>query len=143
MAIDQNILVTVDTLVFRITDEENYEVLLIERKNDPFQGQWALPGGFVEDDEDLPTAAIRELEEETGIGDLVDLEQYKSYGKPGRDPRGRTVTCVFYGFLSEEAPKENAGSDAADAKWFSIYQLPDLAFDHALILSDVKEHLGL
>lgn len=97
-------------------------------------GKWALPGGFVEIEEDLDEGARRELIEETGISD-VDLKQFKTYGKPGRDPRGRTISVVYYGFIDENITIE-AGDDASDVAWFSIHNLPPLAFDHELILAE-------
>src|SRR4051812_6737594 len=100
-------------------------LLLIERKNDPFKGQWALPGGFVEEDEDLETAAKRELEEETGIM-IPSLEQLYTFGAPGRDPRGRTISVAYIGILKEKTEPQ-AGDDAARARWFDVEKLPALA----------------
>lgn len=129
MAIEQNILVTVDALV--VVKEQ---VLLIQRLKEPFQGMWALPGGFVEDDEDLTVAAARELMEETGVEiPMSSMSQFGTYGKPGRDPRGRTVSVVYVAEL-DQVVEANGADDAADAKWFSWKRLPPLAFDHAEIL---------
>ena len=111
------------------------EVLLIRRKHDPFMGKWALPGGFVEIDEDLMDGAIRELKEETGLAQ-IDLKQFGTYGKPGRDPRGRTISVVYYGFVQEGESSVTAGDDAAEACWFDIKKLPPLAFDHGEIIHD-------
>ena len=96
----------------------------------PFQGQWALPGGFVDQDEDLEPAAQRELAEETGITGLR-LTQMQTFGKPGRDPRGHTVSIVYLSVLDSEPDGLRAGSDAAEARWFSTDALPTLAFDHS------------
>jgi 8-oxo-dGTP diphosphatase len=124
-------MLTVDALVFAQTETERF-VLLIKRKNPPFQGQWALPGGFVEMDEDLECAVKRELKEETGL-EIDHLEQFYTFGKPGRDPRGRNVTVVFCQIL-QETRKTFAGDDAEDAKWFPIQLLPELAFDHQEVI---------
>lgn len=98
-------------------------------------GKWALPGGFVEINEDLLDGAQRELQEETGITD-VDLKQHKTYGKPGRDPRGRTISVVFHGKIMDFSTKIEAGDDAAEVDWFSVDEIPLLAFDHELILKE-------
>lgn len=127
----QTIYVTVDTVVFKKSTAET-TVLLIRRKNPPFQNQWALPGGFVDNDEDLETAAKRELKEETAI-ELSSCKQLFTFGKPDRDPRGRTISIVYVGFANEnDIPK--AADDAKEAQWFSILKLPDLAFDHQEII---------
>ena len=109
-------------------------ILLIRRKNPPFENQWALPGGFVDQDEDLEPAAQRELAEETGITGLK-LTQLQTFGKPGRDPRGHTVSIVYLSVLDTEPDGLRAGSDAAEARWFNTDALPTLAFDHANVIS--------
>lgn len=122
-------MVTVDTVVFSFFND-NAEILLIKRKNEPFKGRWAVPGGFVGIDEELEAAAARELAEETGLVN-VRLEQMHTFGRCGRDPRGRLITIAFMGIAAEGAAKINAGDDAAEARWFDIEKLPsDLAFDH-------------
>jgi 8-oxo-dGTP diphosphatase len=118
---------TVDAVVFR-KKEEKTEVLLIRRKNPPFQGDWALPGGFVDMDETLERAVARELFEETGLKD-IRLRQLHAFSTPGRDPRGHTISVVFWGFL-EDDQQAKGGDDAQDAAWFDIDELPKLAFDH-------------
>jgi 8-oxo-dGTP diphosphatase len=123
--------VTVDAIL--VSRMQN-SVLLIERGRDPFRGKWAMPGGFIEMDEELETACKRELEEETGLR-VGELKQFRAYGGVNRDPRHRTISVVFYAFTEEEQDVF-AGDDAAVAQWFSIDQLPDLAFDHALILAE-------
>lgn len=128
-------MVTVDVFLWRKT-EGSAEVLLIRRQNAPHQGKWALPGGYVDKDEGLREAAVRELAEETGISDL-QLRQLGAYGDPGRDPRGHTITIV-YG-LALPANREmfiKAGDDAAETRWFSVEALPEMAFDHKKIISD-------
>lgn len=126
--------VTADIAVLRL--EKFPEILLIMRKDPPFQGKWALPGGFMEMEESLEETARRELLEETGIraGELI---RFDSYDKPGRDPRGRTITQVFVMIWKEEMGSPEAGSDASRLQWFPLNELPELAFDHRLIVQDV------
>ena len=126
--------VTVD-LVLIAENSLDKEILLIERKHDPFKGMWALPGGFVDENEDLYDAAYRELKEETGIENVV-LTQFGAFGKPGRDPRGHTVSIGFTALLNSQV-NATAGDDASSAKWFSINDLPDLAFDHKEIIEGI------
>jgi len=125
-------MVTADALVFAVCSERK-SVLLIKRGNDPFKGLWAVPGGFVELDEELETAASRELFEETGIKDVA-LKQMHTFGTIGRDPRGRQITIVFTGTIDKEI-EPTAGDDAAQAKWFDINDLPKLAFDHDKVIA--------
>lgn len=126
--------VTADAIVFRKTGSTT-QVLLIQRANPPFEGMWAIPGGFIEMDEPLETAALRELEEETGITDVA-LQQFYTYGTVDRDPRHRTITVAYTGMLSNENMHAKANDDAADCKWFDIEQIPQLGFDHNIIIAD-------
>jgi len=126
------IFVTVDAVVFRKT-ANNHRLLLIKRKNEPFKNAWALPGGFVEEEEDLETAAKRELQEETGVI-INQMEQLKAFGIPGRDPRQRTVSIAFMAF-ADDTHVAKAADDAAEADWFPIDDLPELAFDHLQIIN--------
>lgn len=128
--------VTTDCILFKQTKQT--EILLIKRKQDPYIGKWALPGGFVEIDEDLEEGARRELIEETGI-DHIELKQFKTYGEPGRDPRGRTISVVYFGYVKENENEIKAGDDAAEVSWFDLMNLPDLAFDHAEIIEEFKK----
>jgi len=122
-------MVTVDAVVFAFL-KNKAKLLLIKRRNEPFKGKWALPGGFVGIDEEIEAAAARELAEETGIAG-VPLEQMHTFGNVGRDPRGRQITIAFMGIATERKNKIKAGDDAAEARWFDIVKLPkDLAFDH-------------
>lgn len=122
---------TVDAIVVA-GEPGNYWLLLIERKKEPFIGQWALPGGFVDIDESLEHACLRELNEETGL-ELATMEQFRVFDAIGRDPRHRTISVVFYAFISEK--KALTGSDDAErAEWFSLDKLPPLAFDHSEII---------
>ncbi len=118
---------TVDIVLFT-DDILNRNVLLIKRKNNPYQNYWALPGGFVDENEDLETAALRELEEETTIK-LISLKQLKAFGTPFRDPRSHVVSIAFIGIISKELHIK-ASDDAIEINWFSINELPKLAFDH-------------
>jgi 8-oxo-dGTP diphosphatase len=115
------------------------QVLLVQRKNEPFKGKWAFPGGFIDENEGVLDGAKRELQEETGI-ENVSLSQFGAYADPGRDPRGRTVSIVFWSFLTEK-PEAKASDDAANCEWFLLNQLPQMAFDHELILSDVRRRI--
>jgi 8-oxo-dGTP diphosphatase len=129
---------TVDVAI--VTREARPRVLLIRRKNDPFAGSWALPGGFVDENERLMAAAQRELVEETGVT-MADLEQLYTAGDPGRDPRGWTVSVVYLAQVDPGAVKPVAADDAAEVGWFALGELPTLAFDHAMILGRVLTRL--
>ncbi len=116
-------------------------VLLVQRGRDPFAGQWALPGGFVDYGEDPDLAVARELREETGLDGLA-LRQFHTFGAPDRDPRGHTVSVVYVVELDGEAPPVVGGDDAAAADWFPLDALPPLAFDHGRILDALLPSLG-
>jgi 8-oxo-dGTP diphosphatase len=136
-----DIAVTVDLVILTIRDERLC-VLLVRRGVPPYKGRWALPGGFVQESEDLADAAARELAEETGLTMLeVHLEQLRTYGSPGRDPRGRVVTVAHLA-LAPDLPSPTAGSDAAHAEWVPVDEMLTgrrLAFDHREIVSDGVE----
>ena len=132
MTYPQNIQLSTDALIFS-KHGEHLQLLLVERGNDPYKGMMALPGGFVEDYEDLEAAALRELHEETGM-QLSSLKQLHTFGKPGRDPRGRTVTVAYYTFVNAADHEVKGGDDAADAIWVNVKDITDLAFDHKEIL---------
>ncbi len=130
--------VTVDVVIFAVR-ERALQVLLVRRGRPPFEGTWAIPGGFVEADETLEEAAARELREETGVSDVY-LEQLYTFGDPGRDPRGQVVTVTYFALLrGDRAPV--AGSDAREAAWHRMDALPGLAFDHGRILAYALERL--
>lgn len=131
--------VTVDCVVFGLGETE-LEVLLIERKLPPFAGCWALPGGFVHLDESLEQAARRELVEETGL-DRVYLEQLYTFGAVDRDPRERVITVAYYALVKPSEYVTRAATDASDARWFPLRQLPRLAFDHQQIVDMASERL--
>ena len=139
--------VTVDVLVFA-PSEHGPALLCVERANPPFQGCWALPGGFIDPGEDLPAAAVRELVEETGVELAVDeLVQLAAFGAPGRDPRGQTITVAFIALLNEE-PQVQAGDDAAKARFWPVEGLLGghgpitMAFDHQEILHSAIDRLN-
>src|SRR5579871_2257710 len=119
--------VTVDIVLFTIL-ERRLDVLLIRRLAKPFENRFALPGGFVLEHESVDAAALRELREETGV-EKVYLEQLYTFGDPRRDPRGRVITVAYYALVPHNQTLR-AGTDASDATWFPIAELPQLAFDH-------------
>jgi len=130
--------VAVDAVVFTIANND-LKILLIKRKYPPYQGQYALPGGFVLLDENLEEAAQRELEEETGVKNIF-LKQLRTYGNAKRDPRGRVISVAYLALISADQ-KLKATTDASDARWFLLSQLPALAFDHKEIIQDSLENL--
>ncbi|BFM41165.1 NUDIX domain-containing protein [Synechocystis sp. LKSZ1] len=125
---------TVDCVVFGFADPAELQVLLIERALPPFQGQWALPGGFVHLDESLEEAARRELQEETGVENIF-LEQLYTFGSVNRDPRERVVSVAYYALINLSEHPLQASTDAKATAWFSLTALPPLAFDHDQILA--------
>ena len=132
--------VTVDVTLFTYA-EDRLQVLLIRRANKPFAGAWALPGGFVDIDEPLETAAARELFEETGVRD-IHLEQLATFGAPDRDPRGRVISVAYIALAGGEIMRTTrAGDDASATAWFDVYNLPRLAFDHDRILDAAMQRL--
>jgi len=131
--------VSADIAVFR-QEGQSWQILLIRRKNPPYQGMWALPGGFMEIDETLEETAERELEEETGLKN-VDLKQFKTFSQVDRDPRTRVVTTVFYGMVSLENSFAVGGDDAERAEWFAVDNLPPVGFDHGQIIRLLLEQI--
>jgi len=137
----QNIQVAVDAIVFGYSKEEGVSILLIKRKYPPFKGSWAIPGGFVLDDEPLENAVARELQEETGVN-INYLEQLYTFGNPDRDPRTRILSVAYFGLVkSNQFKKLKATTDAEAAEWFNFKQLPKLAFDHKKILNVAIDRL--
>jgi len=132
--------VTTDAVAFRCTPGSQLEVLLIERGNEPYKGFWALPGGFVEPDEDLPDACARELEEETGVRPVA-MAQVGAWGTPGRDPRGRNVCVAYLAVVPPERDGARGADDAARADWFAVDELPQLGFDHRDIIDAARDRL--
>jgi 8-oxo-dGTP diphosphatase len=136
--------VTVDIAICSVIDDE-IKVLLIKRRYPPFRDYWALPGGFVDINkkETLEQAAIRELEEETGITNS-NVGQLKAYGDPDRDPRMRIITIAFYALIPYNeitSNKKETYDDAKEKKWFSLRNPPNMAFDHANILKDLLSNI--
>jgi 8-oxo-dGTP diphosphatase len=131
--INQDIKVTVDAIVFGYNQENGISVLLIKRKIEPFLNEWALPGGFVLNHETLEEAVERELLEEAGVS-INYLEQLFTFGKPSRDPRMRIISVAYFGLVKSADFSLFASTDASEAAWFNIYDLPLLAFDHKEIV---------
>jgi 8-oxo-dGTP diphosphatase len=129
--------VAADNVVYRF-DGKTMQVLLIQRGNEPFKGKWALPGGFLEENETLQEGALRELKEETGIVPRYTAELCTCSGVD-RDPRTRVISAVFYSFVRDV--EGVAGDDAADIRWFDIHNLPELAFDHAEVMEKAIHRL--
>jgi len=130
--------ISVDVVIFSLRADD-LKVLLIRRGRPPFEGLWAIPGGFLDSEESLEAGALRELEEETGVTNVY-LEQLYTFGAPHRDPRGRVIT-VAYVALVPAAVQARAGDDTAEAEWHSIHHLPELAFDHAEIVQYALQRL--
>ncbi len=135
----QTIKLSVDAVVFGY-EEGSISVLLIKRKYEPFKGKWAIPGGFVKNEESLEDAVERELQEETGIK-INYLEQLYTFGKPPRDPRGRVVSVAYFGLVRPNTFRIVASTDAEQVQWFTIHEIPQLSFDHKEILNTAIERL--
>lgn len=131
--------VSVDIVIFTVRDS-SLQVLLVKRGVPPFAGQFAIPGGFIRDDESPEHAALRELYEEAGVRNVF-LEQLYTFGDPERDPRGRVITIAYYALSASDKLSLIAGADAAEACWFPMSDLPPLAFDHRAILDYAAERL--
>ena len=127
--------ITVDVVLLNKTSTEVH-CLLIQRKNAPFKDAWAFPGGFLDMNETLKEAAMRELQEETGITE-INLQQFKTYDAIDRDPRHRTLSTVFVAITDNINQIPKAADDAQDVKWWPISQMPLLAFDHQQILDEI------
>lgn len=131
--------VTADCVIFGFNGKA-LKILLIERGNPPFLGYWALPGGFMRLDETIEGTAARELREETNLSNVY-LDQFKVYSRVNRDPRERVITVAFIALVKPDDYEVIAGDDAAKAFWFDDDMLPPLAFDHAQIIREAREHL--
>jgi len=131
--------VTTDVVIFTIRDKQ-LKLLLIMRAGEPYKGKWALPGGFVQLDEDLETAARRELAEETGVSGVY-LEQLYTFGAVDRDPRERVISVAYYALIASDKVVLQAATDAEAVGWFSMDELPELAFDHLGIVDMAHERL--
>ena len=135
----ESLRVTVDIVIFTLR-EGSLQVLLVKRGVPPFEGQYAIPGGFIREGESLEEAALRELYEEAGVRNVF-LEQLYTFGDPKRDPRGRVITVAYYALIASDKLSLVAGADAAEAQWFPVNDLPPLAFDHRSILHYAVERL--
>ena len=131
--------VTTDIVIFSIR-EQTLQLLLVKRAREPFAGSWALPGGFVGIDEDLEVCALRELEEETGVTGVY-LEQLHTWGRPGRDPRGRVISVAYYALIPSDRLTVRPASDVKAVAWFTLTDLPPMAFDHSDIVSMAHQRL--
>lgn len=132
--------VTVDVVIFTLLERE-LNVLLVQRKHWPFEGRWAIPGGFTNMDESLEQAARRELEEETGVRDVY-LEQLYTFGNPKRDPRTRVISVAYFALVSADTQSLRVSDESTDVRWFPVRRLPGpLAFDHDSILAAALERL--
>jgi 8-oxo-dGTP diphosphatase len=131
--------VTVDVVIFTIRDRQ-LKLLLVKRAGEPYRSKWALPGGFVHLEESLDEGASRELEEETGVSGVF-LEQLYTFGKPGRDPRERVITVAYYALVPSDKLQIRAATDAEAVGWFGMDELPELAFDHAEIVTMAHQRL--
>ena len=134
-------MVTVDLVVFGLTDQ-GLRSLFIRRKKDPFAGMWAIPGGYLEMDETIADGARRELKEEAGLVDLAIVEEVGTFGAPGRDPRGRTLSVAHAGIARSPLPEVSGQDDAAEAAWLDPHAIGPLAFDHAEILAIARRWLN-
>ena len=131
--------VSTDVVLFTIR-EQRLQLLLVRRANPPYAGMWALPGGFLDIDEDLDACALRELAEETGLQGVY-LEQLYTFGAPARDPRERVISVTYYALVASDRLEPRAASDAAAVAWFPFDALPRLAFDHAEIIALAQRRL--
>lgn len=132
--------VTTDAVLLS-REGDRWSVLLIQRRNEPFQNHWALPGGFLDENEDPAEGVARELEEETGITG-IPLQPLGFWGSPGRDPRGHTVSLVYWVRLEGPRPAGKAADDAKELRWHALDELPPLAFDHDAIIESARERLN-
>ena len=134
--------ITVDGVIFGV-DGAQISVLLIQRRNEPFQNNWALPGGFFDiADDSTEDAVARELQEETGLSGL-NLEQFFTFSKRGRDPRERTISIAYWAIVDMNKMHPKAADDAKAVRWYQLSELPELAFDHAQIIAKAVESSGV
>jgi len=132
--------VTVDLTIFTVEDNE-LKALLVKRPHWPFEGKWALPGGFIDMEESLEEAAERTLQEKTGLKENIYLEQLYTFGEPERDPRTRVITVGYLALVNSEEIEYQRSDKVEEVKWTSVYDLPELAFDHEDILDYAVKRL--
>ncbi len=131
---------TTNIVVFSLRDEQ-LKLLLVRRRNPPFQGCWALPGGVVGEDEDIEANATRKLEEGTGVSGVY-LEQLYTFGEPDRDPRERVISVAYYALVASERLQVRSDAHGEDVGWFALAELPPLAFDHAKMVQVARQRLA-
>ncbi|WP_204508366.1 NUDIX hydrolase [Aestuariivirga litoralis] len=131
---------TTDICLFTVVDDD-LRILLVRRGLEPFKGAWALPGGFLQENETLDQCAARELQEETGVAG-THLEAFATFSEPKRDPRYRVVTAAYFALVPATDHALQSGSDADDAQWHRMQSLPKLAFDHADIITAARGALA-
>ena len=132
--------VTVDCVIFGKDESTDMKVLLIQRAHPPFEGKWAFPGGFIDENESAEKAAQRELEEETGVNN-AEMVQFHTFSTPGRDPRGWTISVAYYAIVNIKDCKVQAADDASHADWVSLNEIHEMAFDHLHILEKARKLL--
>lgn len=132
--------ITADIILFNV-EKDSIEILLIQRKNEPYKDYWAFPGGFMDIDETIEACAHRELQEETGL-EHMELHEVGCFSEVGRDPRERVVSIAFYGVVDKSSVCPRAGDDARNTGWFNISNLPPLAFDHKEMLGKAMTQLS-
>jgi 8-oxo-dGTP diphosphatase len=131
---------TTNIVVFTLRDEQ-LKLLLVRRRNPPFQGYWALPGGVVGENEDIEANAMRKLEEGTGVAGVY-LEQLYTFGAPDRDPRERVVSVAYYALVPSKRLRLRTDEHSEGVAWFALNELPELAFDHAQMVDTAHQRLA-
>ncbi|AWO01504.1 NUDIX hydrolase [Chitinophaga alhagiae] len=142
MPVHQHIRVTADAVVLRFTSKEGMKVLLSKRSIPPHIFKWGLPGGFIRNDEPVEDAVHREIRDETGLR-VNYLEQFRTFGEPERDPRGRVLCVAHIGLIKPSATKLVPGAGNKEARWYPVRELPQMAFDHDVVIAAALDHLRL
>jgi 8-oxo-dGTP diphosphatase len=131
---------TTNIVIFTLRDEQ-LKVLLIRRRNPPFQGCWSLPGGVIGTDEDVEANAMRKLEDSTGLSGIY-LEQLYTFSAPERDPRERVISVAYYALVASKRLQLRTDEDSEGVGWYSLNELPELAFDHAQMVDTAHQRLA-